>query len=623
MYFSSRVWKMVFVVLMLACGFTWADVRIEAAFQPSEINLGESSQLVVTVNGSATASAPTIPTIDGLEIVGMGHSTRLQFINGRMSGGVTHLYRVVALKEGLFTIPSLTVEVEGQMVKSNLITLKVGKGGASFTSTPTPTINSSGQQKPLSSAVTIRSDQPAVIQLDYPKRDLYVGELVPVDLKVFLRRGMNIEEISLPKLSGEAFTMDRLGDKPERAVSNIRGIPYDIFTWHTTIAAVQSGEHPLGAQIECTLLVSEPSRRPSFGGQGLFDDPFFDSFFGNVRRKRVTLRTEDALVKVLSLPTDGRPNDFSGAIGRFELTAFASPKEIVAGDPLTFKMEVTGSGNFDRVAAPTLGNALGFKTYSPSSRFEAARKDGYTGAKIFEQQIVPKSAEVKQTPEAHLSYFDPETRKYVTLSTPPIPLQVTASSGVPAPAPSSAVVTAAPASLPSSTPTSTGMAELVANKNDLEDEVAGWRPVPFKPWFWGLMATPVVALIVAWRVGCHRERLISDPVYARNLSADRAIREHIAAMDAAIRSGDAKAFFLAARQTLQERLGEKLGIRPETITLAEMEGQFSKDTDWMEGVEKIFVAADAVAYSGQAYSSEKLRQWRDSVLAVLKNLEKR
>ena len=86
-----------------------------------------------------------------------------------------------------------------------------------------------------------------------------------------------------------------------------------------------------------------------FDDDSAFDDSFFDNFFSNARQKPLTLHTDGATVKIKPLPTQGRPADFSGAVGQFEVSNEVSAKNGTTGDPLTLKIKIEGRGNFDRV----------------------------------------------------------------------------------------------------------------------------------------------------------------------------------------------------------------------------------------------------------------------------------
>ena len=87
------------------------------------------------------------------------------------------------------------------------------------------------------------------------------------------------------------------------------------------------------------------------------------------------------------------------------------------GDPITVKMNIKGTGNFDRVSTPLLQVGKDWKTYRPSASFKAASGAGYRGEKSFEQAVIPMNGSIKAVPPVTFAYFDTEKEKYVTLKT--------------------------------------------------------------------------------------------------------------------------------------------------------------------------------------------------------------
>jgi len=78
-------------------------------------------------------------------------------------------------------------------------------------------------------------------------------------------------------------------------------------------------------------------------------------------------------------------------------------------------------------------------------------------------------------------------------------------------------------------------------------------------------------------------------------------------------------FFNASRSASQERLGQIWSVPPETITLVDVKARLPED---MANIRQIFETADAVAYSGQSFSQDELKQYRKLIITELENLEK-
>jgi hypothetical protein len=144
---------------------------------------------------------------------------------------------------------------------------------------------------------------------------------------------------------------------------------------------------------------------------------------------QVTVPTKSQTVEVKALPKEGRPDDFSGAIGQFTLQASASPKKAEAGDPITLTAVVAGRGNFEAIGAPTLIDSENWKAYPPNEKFEPSPKDpiGFNGQKTFDYMIVAR-VDSTLTPSPEFSFFDPAVEKYVTLKAGPVAVTARGSS---------------------------------------------------------------------------------------------------------------------------------------------------------------------------------------------------
>ena len=612
------------VSVALAAGAACA-AEVTATLEPAQVAVGETAELTVTVNGSSTA-APNVPDVPGLDIEHVGQSTQVQIINGAMSASSVHTYQVMPQRAGTFTIPA----IQAGAARSRPLTLRASGGSANPNTSARSQQPSRGSARgsplpppnvpmPQASADAPTDARYGFIHLVVPKKEFYVGELVPVEVNAFVPAGMQATVNGLPTLSSEAFTLNPLGNKPDQDEREINGHDYTVLTWHSALTAVKTGDFSLTMQMPATVVVRDQPQRRSRGNSNdpfdqMFNDPFFDDAFAGVmgHQKEVTLGSEPDVLSILSLPAANRPADFAGAVGNFQVRATASPTSATAGDPLTLRLEVSGTGDFDRLTSDVLPSADGWKTYPAKSTFVPEDSAGYRGTKTFEQVVMAKDASVKELPALRLSFFNPETKRYETRTTAPIPVQIT---GAPANlAAATPVATIAP-----NIPPTPAAPELVPNKVEPGHLVATLRPVFTDPWFVAAQGLPLCALAVGLTFIRRQRRFAADPRLARADAAERAVHMQIDAMDRAMRQHDSTAFFLAARGALQQRLGERWGTRPETITLAEIQTRLNGAGD---AIRPIFETADRIIYSGQDFGDADYRQWQDLILTQLKILEK-
>ena len=474
---------------------------VSVVIEPQEIRLGDAAVLAVHITGESPGR-PSIPRVEGLRLVPMGQSSQYQSVNGRISQIASYLFQVEPERSGDFTLPPVTATVNGEVKKSQPVRLSVsGTGGGSGSarpraSLPPPAPRAASQGDPANLSAE-EENQLAFIRVAPSKLRAYVGERVPATIKAFFRQGLQATLNSFPTFRGQAFSCQELSRKPEQAEEIIHGVPYAVLTWHTAMSAVKEGEHPVATELDAVLTIPQTSSRRHPPGRGFFDDDFFDGFFTGARQETVRLTSATTLMRVLPLPKGGRPENFSGAVGQFKLRASASPKDSMVGDPITLKMTIEGTGNFDRVSCPHLASSEGWRTYSPTSAFKPKDSAGYDGRKSFEQAVIPLDASIKVVPSLMFSYFDTAKEKYVTLKTRPIQVKIAPDSGqartrLPENGDSKKALSGKIAASDSHLKTD-GLAPI---RVDLGSARASLSPVFENPWFIGAQGIPLSALFV-------------------------------------------------------------------------------------------------------------------------------
>jgi hypothetical protein len=617
--------------LLLAAASAWGKAPvISATLDPAEIAFGDSAQLTVTVQGQED-STPQVPAVTGLSFQPMGQSSQIQIINGAMSANISHTYVVTPSRLGTFTIPGITVGSGREAAQTQPLVLKVLQRAASAAqSSPHPGAGPSALPAP---AVTDGDEDSAApskdtfgfLRLISPKKEFYVGEMVPVELKAFFRAGAELRVDGLPKLNSDAFTMNKLSDQPARSQQVIGGVPYTVFTWPTAITAVKAGDYELSIEIPTTVTVRQHVQRPRtrtpnpFGDpffDDVFNDPFFDNFFGSATQKEVALSSPPSAVKILSLPLENRPAGFTGAVGQFDLAAEATPTQVAAGDPVTLKVKITGAGNFDRVNAPALEKSDGWKTYKPSAKFEPGDSAGFAGTKTFEQALVPERAGKVEIPALAFSFFNPDTRQYATRTSAAISVEV--APGQPASTSSTLPSDARGAQRDRPSRLANAVPELVPNKLAPGHFTPTLRPWFFNPWLAGGGLLLLGTLLTFDFILRRRQALARDPDRLRLANTRSEIQTQLKIMESAVSQGAVAEFFAAARGAFQFQLGLLWNLPPRTITLAEINSRMNGQA---EGFRFVFELADEVTYTGRTLAPGELRKWFHTVNTELKKLE--
>jgi hypothetical protein len=319
---------------------------------------------------------------------------------------------------------------------------------------------------------------------------------------------------------------------------------------------------------------------------------FTQSLYNGIVAKDITISSHPAALRVLPLPAQGRPRDFSGAVGDFEVSSDISPTRAGVGDPLTLRLHVSGAGNFDRVDSGMLDHLDHWKTYPAKSSFKPKDEVGYRGEKVFEQPLIAAQTGEQTIPALEFSYFNPTTRQYKRARTDPITVTIGASladSSLSAPAGSGLLSTA----------TAAGQAAVRGLRPDHprpQSFTSELRPLYLQASFLALPAT--LALILAGSCFVVRPNLVR----AASKSAQRALAD----LDAAAQAGDAATFFAVARTALLQRFAAQWQMPAEQITAAELKQRLGADG---EDVERLWALGDAAKYSADELGSADFQYW--------------
>jgi BatD DUF11 like domain len=586
------------VLLVSAAPAIADDPLVYATIQPAQITLGESARFTITNLGDGAAPI-TMPVVSGLQFEIVAHTHQIELINGTTLPSSSIVVRVTPQIAGIFSIPGVTPKSPPLVLQVNAPPGSAGAPRPGNSPAPNPPPILAGGSIPK--GVHLTEDGSAYVRLGVPKRDAYVGEIVPVEIEVGMRSGFVTQFNGPPKLTGDDFTLNNsLLREPDRSEKMIDGQAFVLLTWHSAFSVVKPGSFPLSAEVPLRVKIRTQPRRES-ALDDKFGDPFWQNFFGPSVHKDINVESPPQELKVLELPAEGRPADFHGAIGTFAIQSDVSPVKADAGDPMTLTMRVMGSGNFDRVDSTMLDHVEQWKTYPPKSTFKTVDPMGHKGEKVFEQPLIASKPGAQTLPALSFSYFDPNTRRYETAHSSPLRVTISPSLA------DSALAPQVPAGAVSAD--ANRLAEgLKADHAAAESFVSSLTPPYLQPRFLALPSLLALAFTGGW-AGTRRRRNSAERVAVRNRIAWRAAKRALAQMEAAARSDSPALFFIAARAALQQTLGARWQVAPEEVTAAEVQARLSDDDD----IQQVFALADESRYSGRDLNSTDFARWMRAV----------
>jgi hypothetical protein len=547
--------------------------------------------------------------VNGLEFVAVGQSQRVESVNGVTTSTTSVTYQVIPREAGVYTIPGAA-----SGTPPVVLTVNPGSGGSGpsrgFATAQTPQV--APGVTPAGRA-DMNADGSAFVRLHLAKHELYVGETIPVDIEVGMRNGFVASLNGLPTLNGDEFTLNKLSSEPQKTEDVIDGKPFTVLTWHSALAAVKPGTLSLTVETPLTVRMRTRPDAGPFGEAGLdafFNDPMFQNFFGASTEKEITVASKPANFTVLALPTRDQPADFSGAVGHFSVSSDLSDGKAAVGDPVTLRMRISGTGNFDRVSSPMLHDVARWKTYAPTANFEPSDSMGFRGVKTFEQPVIAMQPGAQSLPPVTFSWFDPSTRQYAQARTSPLPVDIS-----PAPEERSVAHQLRPQANPSAlTPSGSAPADAAASGLRADHVIKGrgaasMTPYYYQPKYLGVPSALLLALSGVWFWQRRREQAAADAIAEGNRpSLDP--QPLINVMDDARTAGDSDLFFKSARAALQRDLASKWQLSPEAITLEEVSERLGAKSD----VARLFTLADETAYAGTRLTTLDYQQWRQLVM---------
>ena len=597
----QRVWLFAMMSVLALITACWAASPVfamaplvNATLEPQQIILGQSAQLTITASGNDTQPI-NMPRVDGLEFGILGQSHRVEIINGAMFTSTSTIFRVTPLTAGIFTIPGITPQSQPLVLRVNPDNGSGASGTPRNSAVPNALLGA-----PNAEGIRMAADGAAFVRLVMPKRDAYVGESVPVEIEVGARDGF-ARPNGLPTLTSSEFTLNNLTRQPENTQKIIDGKPYTVFTWHSEIAAVKPGKFTLSLDVPFTVRIRT---RPTKGSaiEDMLGDPFLQNFFAATVQKDMTISSPTSDLVVLSLPTEGQPRDFTGAVGSFKVASDLSATTAAAGDPLTLRMHIAGTGNFDRVDSPMLEHIDGWKTYPPKSSFKGS-DSGYKGEKTFEQPVIASKPGTQALPGLTFSYFDPTTKHYETARSSP--LEVTIS---PSLADSSLTAPRASAPAPAGEKVAARPPTVGLRPDHAAEGVSVSTLIPpyAQPRFLAIPSLLALAFVGIWLALRRSTRTHSRAQHVSAKAVDRILQN----MEAARHARNSTLFFNIAREGLTQALADRWQLAPDEVTADEVEARLGS-----EGAEvrEVLALADEANYSGHQMTSTDFQRWMQIV----------
>ena len=344
-----------------------------------------------------------------------GRSTNVQIVNGKRteSSQTTYSYILKPTKAGKFTIPKAKAKVKGKEIYSAEQTVEVvgQKSSSSSSSRQTGPSGSSTQNRQQG----VISDSDLFMNLTLDRSDVVLGEPVTATLKLYQRVNITgFEGATFPSFNGFWSQEVDTPSNIEFVRETYEGQIYNAAVLRKFLLIPQrTGQLKIDpAELVCLVNV-----RVSSGGTSIFDG-FFDDY-RTVRRK---VNSAPVTVNVRPLPA-GAPASFAGGVGTFTISASVSKDTLMTHDAASLVLTVSGKGNISLLEAPKVSFPPDMEVYDAKITSNIA-PGGMSGSKKYDFPFIPRSYGDFVIEPVKYTYYDVNSKQYVTLETPPIPLTV-------------------------------------------------------------------------------------------------------------------------------------------------------------------------------------------------------
>lgn len=413
----------IFLITLITISIqTYADDKISfTSSAPDAVAVGDQFRLSYTVTTQSVRDF-RVPSIKDFEVLmGPSRSTQssTQIVNGKVTStnSITFTYILLAQKEGEFTIPGAVIIADGNEMISNSIKVKVlpadkQSGGAG---------NQSNSSRRNSSNTNI-SNNDLFITATANKVNVYEQEAILLTYKIYTAVDLRgFDNVKLPDFKGFHSQEVELSNDRRWGLEHYKGRNYQTTVYRQFV---------LFPQQSGTLSIEQARFDASIAQASQVIDPF-EAFFngGGVVEVKKTLMTPKLTINVKELPS-GKPENFSGGVGEFNISSTINTTELKANEAVTIKLVISGTGNLKLVSAPEVKFPEDFEIYDPKieNNFRLTTA-GQSGNQVIEYLAIPRNAGTYKIPPIEFSYFDIKSQSYKTLTTEEYVLNVSKGTG--------------------------------------------------------------------------------------------------------------------------------------------------------------------------------------------------
>ena len=412
------------ICLFIACACFSQVIRVSA---PSRVEAGENFRVSFKVTTQDVDDFRSgLHSTDVVEVIAGPYTSSessFQMVNGHTSSSssITYTYTLYAAKSGVYNIPAAHARVGGKQISSSPAKVTV-VGSAQGRGNNSPKMHEDDNYQPhMRAAGSAISGRDLFIKVSANKKKVYEQEPILLTYKVYTLVDLTQLEGKMPELTGFHTQEIPLPQQKSFHIERVNGKPYRTVTWSQYVMYPQmTGKMEIPSITFKGIVVQQNRSVDPF-------EAFFNGGSGYVEVKRNIVAPS---IKIDVLPLPQKPANFSGGVGKFNISAQLNKNELKAGDPLSLRIVVGGIGNLKLIKQPVVNFPKDWDKYDPKVTDKTKlTSNGLEGNMIYDILAVPRNQGHYTIPPVELTYYDTSLNHYKTIKTQSFEIEVAKGDG--------------------------------------------------------------------------------------------------------------------------------------------------------------------------------------------------
>jgi len=542
-------------ITLLTVSVVAQEAKLTAKVSKNKLGVNQRLRIEFSINKQG-GDHFSPPNFTNFKIVGgPSQSVSQSWINGKVTFNQSYTYIIQPKKKGELTIGAASIEIGGKTIKSN----------------PVKVIVLDAVELPKNpNDPNYIAQQNIHLVAEVSKSRPYVGEGIYVEYRLYVSENISVYDTSVteaPQYNGFWNQDIKINGFPVK-MGKYNGEDYRYIVLQKALLVPTKTGNLAIDPMKMDIVIGVPTGRADF--------------FGNVitRNIRKEFASPKKNIHPRSLPLEGKPENFTGAVGDFNFAVTLSKDILKSNESSEIKVSVTGKGNLKLFELPEVTTPTELEKYQPERKEKVSvRASGISGSVSDIYTVVPQYKGKYKIPNVNFSYFNPKEKKYYTLSSEDLYVDVIEGK------------------------------ELITNTDKIDNSIqkqtvrltgknfryiqtkSSFEPIDDEDFFksnlyYILLFLPLIAIPIGVFIGKQNEVRNNDIVGNKLRKAERLAKKYLS--EAKKQLGNKEAFYEALERALHNYLKAKLGVETAEIS-KERITQILQDKNVNEATNKQFI----------------------------------